>query len=1731
MTGRIRDKKSTWLQKDVRISWNTIIPGFFNYIMAVAPFFIPVINSQNPTYVLSAASVAVIGATASSITLSDKPHKEGLEEEFNKLSKSAWNNAWELVLKQDRYRRLCLSNSAIVKLKDLSYEKVFRWDESESIAAFAQSQMTVDGIRSQILSVLREWVVGDQYNSENQQKEEMLNAFAADMTATLFSELKECIIERKELHKYLDFGEIKKMRVEYERMLSAFQTVLAEHGTILENHERSLSEYGTMLDVHEERIAANEKNLVSQEKSLSAQGKQIDVLYKKIIEYGSFYHDADWKEAFSLLKANYVQKKQEEMERIKRMEFASILRRNSIRRLAEDLWVNWKTGVLAVDLNTALTGKRDSEGYICILDPSLLRLLSILVQGEGAVVNAKELDLRIKVKISLPDRAYRKNEKTSRDWRYGIDADRPKTLFPDMGNEDSWYDYSEESVKTAVEKLCSVSDRLEAIIKEVRMMKEAGTKKGSVTGYRIELYDGGLNGDVDHSNSDESDSYENCYEDGDEDSYYEDSDEDSYYEDEDSSASCYSEENNLGQYDSDKNDFVTGYDIYTDYYQYCYADDAETDGFSGDDRSLATDHIWNRDNGAYKDPVALLAKGDMGVLKEAYADEKRIEDDDYSEAWFRAYYSQSCRKFETDSMNAGNKGDDVKGIFGNYEMAKVYQNAYAAVEKSGNPNPKKTEDRWSDPKNYYHKNTAVMLDYVESWFRQTAYPYGRVLVIHGQPGDGKTTFCKKAVYAHVKEGWLSGVRHVVRFSLNPVDNDQKILNNGLDLKEALCFRPMESSYVLRIKPEVLNNSLVIFDGYDELSSALSNGTIEGAFIKFCEEAEKIANDYHFKVIITSRTMCITDAIMNDSVKNHVGIPVVSFAPLTEQQQDAMLNRMIELDPEESNDGMLSEEETDKSEGNGEKQARDSMMNHWISLKKYRDECLPELRSRKNENLNELMRIPSLFRMIVTQRFREYKTKTQAELYMKLFHGLLAYKYNSENEFRDYEGTLYDIFERIAARIFLCNDDTCRFFGKKMTKDKEHRESFYETIYRNKELLHVFLTKDDSKREGHVGFLHRSFYQYFLARFMISAIKNSKKEYSKPHHRIGSYFPQPGENISGPEEPELIKPDLIDLLTILKVRKITDLDMWKMVVQVAELEQNYGSRVPEELRNGYVPLEQNHIKKALSWLENERNAASLLNTVEGIAEECYSSEKPEKSDGFDEPKEGLRAAENAVFNLIGVLAAAEQGRCWNMKPEDYWKQSIRFGGSGNGLDRGYPNICRLLCRGQFAGIYLACLNLSGCDLKNARFQRAVFADVISRTTEHTESRMTLRGEGADLSNADLSGANLSGANLARVRLDNARLYDTNLHDADLTEAHLDGVNPDSEKAEKADAGNETLTEKTRGGRVGETNEAGSTKDAARNSETHAGTDLSNATLTGAVLKGASLRRANLWEARLEGADLTDAHLTGANLFGATLVKATLKDTDFEGAVLSCADFGGVNREGALGLPKMKYNGILKKQVNGTTQIIDLLKENRIPFGRYPKKDNDRMDKSKYESWEPLYWRVLKREYDKILLITEDLIECRKYHEEYTSVTWETCSLRKWMNEEFIYTAFNNEEDRSRIALVPNQNPDNDYKDQVEGGNPTWDRVFALSLNEVIRYFKSIFDRMATPTPYVEENYNDDVYISKSHKVKRRRQGWWWLRSPSVASSSAATVSTDVVDVTGFVVDLSGVSVRPALWLNL
>ncbi len=316
---------------------------------------------------------------------------------------------------------------------------------------------------------------------------------------------------------------------------------------------------------------------------------------------------------------------------------------------------------------------------------------------------------------------------------------------------------------------------------------------------------------------------------------------------------------------------------------------------------------------------------------------------------------------------------------------------------------------------------------------------------------------------------------------------------------------------------------------------------------------------------------------------------------------------------------------------------------------------------------------------------------------------------------------------------------------------------------------------------------------------------------------------------------------------------------------------------------------------------------------------------------------------------------------------------------------------------------------------------------------------------------------------------------------------------------------------------------------------------------ANLEHAHLSGASLWRADLENADLSFADLRAVYLDGCNLDAANLKGADLTGAFLEenlYKELKGLDSH-LLGLkaelPKKKIEvanvievaAVKRKrndQVIGSLlqnyrKVIDLSKDRDIEFGQYPHDDKDDI--------QPIRWRVLRREYDKVLLTTEELIDCHR--DTYEPVKWEECSLRKWLNEEFLFKAFPDAADRDRIALVCNQNPDNpEYS--TEGGNPTWDRVFALSIEEAERYFpKGNDDRMATVTPYAGSPHDGLRGSYKDNKYQTsygNGAGWWWLRSPGYGSDCAAYVRSDGgVGVFGDFVVSGNVSVRPALWLNL
>jgi hypothetical protein len=183
-----------------------------------------------------------------------------------------------------------------------------------------------------------------------------------------------------------------------------------------------------------------------------------------------------------------------------------------------------------------------------------------------------------------------------------------------------------------------------------------------------------------------------------------------------------------------------------------------------------------------------------------------------------------------------------------------------------------------------------------------------------------------------------------------------------------------------------------------------------------------------------------------------------------------------------------------------------------------------------------------------------------------------------------------------------------------------------------------------------------------------------------------------------------------------------------------------------------------------------------------------------------------------------------------------------------------------------------------------------------------------------------------------------------------------------------------------------------------------------------------------------------------------------------------------------------------------------------FGNYPQGENGEE--------EPIEWRVLTVDGDKALVISEKLLDYVSYNEEWIDVTWETCTLRSWMNNDFLNAAFSSSE-QAKIATVTNQNPDNP-KYGTKGGKPTQDKIFALSIEEAKKYFSSVSDRKAYTTDYAHKRGSDSD----------DRSDWWWLRSPGYSGNDAAYVYYGGdVDRSGVNVNINNVAVRPAFWLNL
>lgn len=183
----------------------------------------------------------------------------------------------------------------------------------------------------------------------------------------------------------------------------------------------------------------------------------------------------------------------------------------------------------------------------------------------------------------------------------------------------------------------------------------------------------------------------------------------------------------------------------------------------------------------------------------------------------------------------------------------------------------------------------------------------------------------------------------------------------------------------------------------------------------------------------------------------------------------------------------------------------------------------------------------------------------------------------------------------------------------------------------------------------------------------------------------------------------------------------------------------------------------------------------------------------------------------------------------------------------------------------------------------------------------------------------------------------------------------------------------------------------------------------------------------------------------------------------------------------------------------------------------------------------FWRVLDVEDGKALIISDHVLEGRAYHLDEVDVTWAESDMREYLNGSFIEETFTQEEKALIIETVL-ENKDNQWYG-TEGGEQTLDKVFLLSLEELVQYFgdSGQLENGNDISIVISDEYNDKriAYDARGHYKE------WWLRSPGGTSHSAACVAGGVaseapypgeVNVNGIRVATNN-GVRPALWINL
>ena len=638
-------------------------------------------------------------------------------------------------------------------------------------------------------------------------------------------------------------------------------------------------------------------------------------------------------------------------------------------------------------------------------------------------------------------------------------------------------------------------------------------------------------------------------------------------------------------------------------------------------------------------------------------------------------------------------------------------------------------------------------EFIDEWIKQKDIPSSfkhsvavknpRLILLLGQPGQGKSSFCKRLMHDVFNDAKLQ-TQPILRINIRDITNVEELINRPFVFLQSFLEK---EKHLLDIDDGYFSNCLLVLDGLDELRIKENMGT-KGETDFLNNLATDLKRNYpNMRLIVTSRYQVAIEQFKGEFL-------VLNFSLLSQGDMDTWLDQYKQFHPE----------------------AALTKGNIGAFLQK--------------PHLKELCEQPILLYLLAQVHTAENpitEDTNKARLYDQLFEHVIARKWADEQvlALKNVEQDQLRLFlQEVAFAIFQSDQEYIHKTALEKVVKNHPRLNVMDNLLSKDALRGLMMafymretpkTQSDPERQEDksnygIEFMHKSLQEFLAAEKIWEAMQDLLEKNRHQEYAI-SEGKKCLELLYKCFHAQFLSPNVRNLLV-----EIIDNDTKTDKELLADRMGRFFAYCLEKdfLYQYDLDRDQNPISHGLNVFYGFWTVLAALPLPKGNKYRNISQDKAKKFAGL------LIYLSRYQYECILNLSLA------NLSGADLSLANL------SGADLSGANLSQAnLSRANLSGANLSLANLRGANLSGADLSEANLSEANLSWADLWEAN--LRGASlcqadlswanlseADLSEADLSGADLSGADLRKVDLRKADLRGADLRKVDLRKADLSGA---------------------------------------------------------------------------------------------------------------------------------------------------------------------------------------------------------------------------------------------------------------------------------------------------------------------------------------------------------------------